>query len=198
MQSCTAFVVHPCDLGVCAEGIRAHRPQQLELAQSAQSADGAREPDLAGAPPPIQAESPRLGAGRPPRARGPSSQHALSRSGLDFPLQVSLPMPPSSLRYHFLSYVCSCEIVQAWVVLRVRENWMFCRCSCRQTSRGCAPAWRGQNRCPGCLPASAKTGSQVPLPLYRLPDVASLQEEAIYYVCAIPTASAFTAECVAC
>ena len=32
----------------------------------------------------------------------------------------------------------------------------------------------------------------------RLPDVASSQEEAIYYVCAIPTASAFTAECVAC
>lgn len=77
-----------------AGGIRAHRPQQMELAQSAQSGDETREPDLAGAPPPIQAESPRLGAGRPPRARGPSSQHALSRSGLNLPLQVSFPDAP--------------------------------------------------------------------------------------------------------
>ncbi len=80
-----------------AGGIKAHRPQQLDLTQSALSADGAREPDLAGAPPPTQGESPRLGAGRPPRARRPSSQHLLSRSGLNLPLQVSIVMPPGRL-----------------------------------------------------------------------------------------------------
>ena len=68
-------------------------PGRLELAHSVGQAEGARDPDLAGMPPPIQAESPRLSAGRPPRARGPPSQHALSRSGLNLPLPVSHATP---------------------------------------------------------------------------------------------------------
>jgi len=68
-------------------------PGRLEIAHSIEQAEGAREPEVAGMPPPIQAESPRPGAGRPPRARGSPSQHSLSRSGLNLPLPVSPATP---------------------------------------------------------------------------------------------------------
>lgn len=62
----------------------------LELAQSVHDAASARDPDLAGAPSPVFAESPRLPApgGRPPRARGPPSQQSMQRDGVMLQVQV--------------------------------------------------------------------------------------------------------------